>query len=34
MNSVPAVGAQTDLILGELGYSAAQIAELKTAGVV
>jgi itaconate CoA-transferase len=34
MDPVPAIGAQTDLILGELGYSAAQIAELKTAGAV
>jgi itaconate CoA-transferase len=34
MDPVPAIGAQTDRILGELGYSAAQIAELKTAGAV
>lgn len=34
MDAVPAIGAQTDLILGELGYSAAQIAELKAAGAV
>ncbi len=34
MDPVPAVGAQTDLILGELGYDAEQIAELKAAGTV
>ena len=34
MDPVPAIGAQTDLILGELGYSAAQIAELKAAGAI
>ncbi len=34
MDPVPAVGAHTDLILGELGYDAAQIAELKAAGAV
>jgi crotonobetainyl-CoA:carnitine CoA-transferase CaiB-like acyl-CoA transferase len=34
MDPVPAVGQQTELILGELGYSVAQIAELKTAGAI
>lgn len=34
MDPVPAIGAQTDLILGGLGYSAAQIAELKAAGAI
>jgi itaconate CoA-transferase len=34
MDPVPAVGAQTDLILGELGYGAAEIAALKAAGAV
>lgn len=34
MDPVPAVGAHTDAILGELGYGAAQIAELKKAGAV
>jgi crotonobetainyl-CoA:carnitine CoA-transferase CaiB-like acyl-CoA transferase len=34
MDPVPAVGAHTDLILGELGYSAAQVADLKTGGAV
>jgi itaconate CoA-transferase len=34
MDPVPAIGAQTDLILGELGYSAEQVAELRKAGAV
>lgn len=34
MDPVPGIGAQTDLILGELGYSAEQVAELKKAGAV
>jgi itaconate CoA-transferase len=34
MDPVPAVGQQTELILGELGYSVAQIAELKAAGAI
>jgi crotonobetainyl-CoA:carnitine CoA-transferase CaiB-like acyl-CoA transferase len=34
MDPVPAVGAHTDLILGELGYSAAQVAELKKTSAV
>lgn len=34
MDPVPAIGAQTDLILGALGYSPEQIAELKAAGAV
>ncbi len=34
MDPVPAVGQQTDLILGELGYSAVQVAGLKAAGAV
>jgi itaconate CoA-transferase len=34
MDPVPAVGAQTDSILAELGYDPAQITALKVAGVV
>lgn len=34
MDPVPAVGQQTDSILGELGYGAEQIAALKAAGAV
>jgi len=34
MDPVPAVGAQTDSILAELGYGAAEIEKLKAAGAV
>jgi itaconate CoA-transferase len=34
MDAVPALGAQTDAILGEAGYAAADIAALRAAGVV
>ena len=34
MDPVPAVGQHTDAILGELGYGAAEIAELKAAGAI
>lgn len=34
MDPVPAVGAQTESILGELGYGAAGIAALKAAGAI
>ena len=34
MGPVPALGADTDAVLGELGYAAADIAALRAAGVV
>ncbi len=34
MDAIPDVGEQTDIILGELGYDAAEIAVLKTAKIV
>ncbi len=33
-NPAPALGADTDQVLGEIGYSAERIAALRTAGVV
>lgn len=34
MDAVPALGQHTDAILGQLGYSAADIAELRAAGAI
>jgi crotonobetainyl-CoA:carnitine CoA-transferase CaiB-like acyl-CoA transferase len=34
MDAVPALGAHTDAILGELGLDGAAIAELRSAGAV
>ena len=34
MGDVPALGADTDAVLSELGYTAAQIAALRADGVV
>jgi itaconate CoA-transferase len=34
MDAIPDVGEHTDSILGELGYSATDIAALRTAGAV
>jgi formyl-CoA transferase len=34
MDPVPAVGAQTDSILSELGYDAAKIAQLRNEGAI
>jgi crotonobetainyl-CoA:carnitine CoA-transferase CaiB-like acyl-CoA transferase len=34
MDPVPALGEHTDAILGEAGYAAADIAALRTEGVV
>jgi itaconate CoA-transferase len=34
MDPVPALGAHTDAILGELGYDAAQVAALRAAGAI
>ena len=34
MGTVPALGADTDAVLAELGYTAAQISALRTAGAI
>jgi itaconate CoA-transferase len=34
MDAVPALGEHTASILGELGYSAQQVDELRTAGAI
>ncbi|MCB0093493.1 MAG: hypothetical protein KDE54_36640, partial [Caldilineaceae bacterium] len=34
MNAIPDVGEQTDAILGELGYSATQIEQLRAADTI
>ncbi len=34
MNEIPALGQQTDAILGELGFDSEEIASWRTAGVI
>jgi crotonobetainyl-CoA:carnitine CoA-transferase CaiB-like acyl-CoA transferase len=34
MNAVPALGQQTDAILGELGFDSQKIADWRKAGVI